>query len=137
VISQCKANGQRPSLGSARIRGQIQIHNFRNVACRRHKRCPCRPTGSSAFPIGSSKQITTFSPQPKGSGKASLKYGKSENRRGVSNLTGLLPAQEDFTADAIDLGFAPLFLGCFYRRHRFANAAVRIVELAEFRIGPR
>jgi hypothetical protein len=98
---------------------------------------PVSPTGSSAFPIGSSKQITTFSPQPKGSGKASLKYGKSENRRGVSNLTGLLPAQEDFTADAIDLGFAPLFLGCFYRRHRFANAAVRIVELAEFRIGPR
>ena len=28
----------------------------------------------------------------KGSGKASLKYGKSENRRGVGNLTGLPPA---------------------------------------------
>jgi hypothetical protein len=42
-----------------------------------------------------------------------------------------------FARNAIDLGFAPLFLGCFYRRHRFANAAVRIVELAEFRIGPR
>ena len=29
------------------------------------------------------------------------------------------------------------FLGCFHRRHRFANAAPSVIELAEFRMGRR
>ena len=39
--------------------------------------------------------------------------------------------QRDFAGDAIDLGLAPPFLGCFHRRHRFANAAPSVIELAE------
>ena len=45
--------------------------------------------------------------------------------------------QRDFPGNAIDLGLAPSFLGCFHRRHRFANAAPSVIELAEFRIGSR
>ena len=45
--------------------------------------------------------------------------------------------ERDFPGDAIDLGLAPPFLGCFHRRHRFANAAPSVIELAEVRIGPR
>ena len=45
--------------------------------------------------------------------------------------------QRDFAGHAMDLGLAPCFLGCFDRRHRFANAAPSVIELAEFRIGPR
>ena len=37
----------------------------------------------------------------------------------------------------MDLGLAPPFLGRFDRRHRFANAAPSVIELAEFGIGPR
>ena len=45
--------------------------------------------------------------------------------------------QRDFAGNAIDLGLAPSFLGCFDRRHRFANAAPSVIELAEFRMGSR
>ena len=45
--------------------------------------------------------------------------------------------KRDFAGDAIDLGLAPPFLGCLYRRHRFANAVRGIIELAEFRVGSR
>ena len=45
--------------------------------------------------------------------------------------------QRDFAGYAIDLRLAPSFLGCFDRRHRFANAAPSVIELAEFRIGSR
>ena len=43
--------------------------------------------------------------------------------------------KRDFAGDAMNLGFAPPFLGCFHRRHRFADAAPSVIELAEFRIG--
>jgi hypothetical protein len=45
--------------------------------------------------------------------------------------------KRDFPGNAIDLGLAPPFLGCLYRRHRFTNAARSIIELAEFRVGSR
>ena len=45
--------------------------------------------------------------------------------------------QRDFSGHAMDLGLAPPFLGCFHRRHRFADAAPSVIELAEFRIGSR
>ena len=45
--------------------------------------------------------------------------------------------ERDFAGDAIDLGLAPRFFGRFDRRHCFANAAPGVIELAEFRMGPR
>jgi hypothetical protein len=45
--------------------------------------------------------------------------------------------QRDFSGNAMDLGLAPRFLGCVHRRHRFADAAPSVIELTEFRVGPR
>ena len=45
--------------------------------------------------------------------------------------------QRDFARDAMDLGLAPFFLGCFHRCHRFADAAPSVIELAKLRIGAR
>ena len=57
-----KQMGPRPhERGSARVADKTKIRNFRDVACRRHNRCPCRPTGNSAFPVGSSKANYTLS----------------------------------------------------------------------------
>ena len=44
--------------------------------------------------------------------------------------------QRDFPGDAVDVGFAPPFLGCFHRRRCFANAAPSVIDFAEFHIGP-
>src|SRR5271166_7057805 len=48
---------------------------------------------------------------------------------------GLGRQQRDFPGGSVDLGLAPLFLGCFRRCHRFAEAAPSRLELAEFRMG--
>ena len=45
--------------------------------------------------------------------------------------------QCDFTGDAIGLGLEPSFLRGFDCADRFANAALRVVELAEVRICSR
>jgi hypothetical protein len=52
-VGPCPTRGQRPTRRQTKTKPKI--HNFRDVACRRHNRCPCRPTGNSAFPVGSSK----------------------------------------------------------------------------------
>ena len=46
-------------------------------------------------------------------------------------VSGSGDLQRDFASDAIDLGLAPSFLGCFDRVHRFADAAPSVIELAE------
>ena len=48
---------------------------------------------------------------------------------------GLGRLQRDFSGNPIDLGFVPFFLGCFRRRHCFANTAPGIIEFSEVRIG--
>src|SRR5262249_46325899 len=50
--------------------------------------------------------------------------------------TQLRQLQRDFALYAIDFCLVPPFLCCFYRGHRFANAAPSVVKLAEFRMGP-
>ena len=62
---------------------------------------------------------------------ARSKYASAFAASGSGDISAISPA------DAMDLGLAPPFLGCFHRRHRFANAAPSVIELAEFRIGPR
>jgi hypothetical protein len=42
--------------------------------------------------------------------------------------------QRDSSCYTIDLDFPPPFLGCFNRRHRFADAAPSVTELAKSRI---
>ena len=64
-------------------------------------------------------------------GEARSKYASAFAASGSRRL------QRDFAGDAMDLGLEPRFLGCFHRRHRFANAAPSVIELAEFRIGTR
>src|ERR1700722_10363125 len=45
--------------------------------------------------------------------------------------------ERDFSCYTIDLGFPPPFLGCFNLRHRFADAAPSVTELAKSRISSR
>jgi hypothetical protein len=40
----------------------------------------------------------------------------------------------DFPGNAMDLGLARSFLGCFHRRNRFTNAAPSVIDFSEFRI---
>ena len=42
----------------------------------------------------------------------------------------------DFARHAMNFSFAPPFVGCFNRRHRFTNAAPSVIELAEFPMSP-
>ena len=43
--------------------------------------------------------------------------------------------KRDFAGYALDFGLKPPFLGCFRRRHRFAEAAPGVIEFSEVRIG--
>ena len=43
--------------------------------------------------------------------------------------------KRDFPGNAIDLSLAPAFLACLHCRHRFANAAPSVIELAEVHVG--
>jgi hypothetical protein len=45
--------------------------------------------------------------------------------------------ERDLTGNAINLGLAPPFLGCFHHRHRIANRLPGIIKLTEFRISSR
>jgi hypothetical protein len=45
--------------------------------------------------------------------------------------------ERHFTSNAIDLSLEPLFLGCSYDRHRFADAPPGVIEFTEFGMSTR
>src|SRR6202011_2667776 len=49
---------------------------------------------------------------------------------------GLGRQQRDFSGGSVDLRLPQLFLGCFHRGYRFANAAPSVLEISYVRIGP-